>query len=340
VRGECSVDKRRVPGSNGAMLPGALKQKCVMNAVDYSLPTVAGVVLCALLSGCALTPMHKHAVAFSVATAEVISSSEDAYRAANDLRVKEEMEAAVYSYNYAADADLSFDPHKDYKPLFTPEQLAARITVLDCLKAYADSLVALTGKPSKEDEEALESASAGVGANLQGLSTTINTSFAGVPAITGTQSAMISTAMKALGEYLQNKTIKKELPKVTGEMNENVKALCELLEGDIAVIKTQADSDYTSLLMTENQFVLHNKLDSVEKRNEVEKLLRVVREQRANDRMLDGLNNAVVKLRLTHQALAAAAQGNNPGSLTTTIAELQAAGKDLSTFYKSLLASN
>jgi hypothetical protein len=52
------------------------------------------------------------------------------------------------------------------------------------------------------------------------------------------------------------------------------------------------------------------------------------------------LNNAVVKLRLTHQALAAAAQGNNPGSLTTTIAELQAAGKDLSTFYKSLLASN
>jgi len=93
------------------------------------------------------------------------------------------------------------------------------------------------------------------------------------------------------------------------------------------VIKAQADSDYTSLLMTENQFVLHNKLDAVEKRNEVEKMIRVVGQQRANDRLLDALNNGVVKLRLTHQALAAAAQGNNPGSLKENIAELQAAGK-------------
>jgi hypothetical protein len=316
--------RNRVSGAAGSFLG----QMCL-----------AGGVVCVLLTGCALTPMAKHAAAFSSATSTVITNSEDAYRASNDLREKEQMEASVYSYNYAADADISFDPHKEFKPLFTPDELAARITVLNGLKAYADSLVQLTGKPSKSDADALDSAAAGVGTNLQGLSTTLNAKFSAIPAMSTTQAALVSTAMKALGEYLQNRVVSKSLPKVTGDMNENVKTLCGLLESDIAVMKTQADADYTSLLMTENQFVLHNKLDAVEKRNEVEKMIRVAGQQKANQRLLDALNGAVVKLSLTHQALAAAAQGNNPGSLSETIAELEAAGQDLSAYYKSLLVT-
>lgn len=297
----------------------------------------ASAILCLLASGCSLSPMARHAAAFSSASSLVIESSEDAYRTANDLREREQLEASVYSYDYAADKDLQFDPHKDFKPLFTPEQLEARIKVLDGLKLYGDSLVQLTGHPSKEDTAALDAAAGGVAENLKGLSKEVSAKFAGVPAITGAEAAGIGTALNALGEYLENRAIKKGLPKVTGDMDESVKSLCGLLEEDIKVMKTQADSDYTSLLMTENQFVLHNKLDAVEKRNEVEKLVGVVRQQRANDRLLDALSDAVVKLRLTHHALAAAAQGNNPGSLKQNIADLSAAGKQLSAFYKSLL---
>jgi len=298
---------------------------------------MAGAILCACLGGCSLTPMAKHAAAFSTASTLVIESSEDEYRVANDLRERQQMEAAVYSYNYAAEADLQFDPHKEFKPLFTPDQLEARMEVLDGLKLYGDSLVALTGHPSPDEKAALEAATTGVGTNLQGLSTAVNAKFSGIPAITDQQAALVSTALKALGEYLQTRAIKQSLPKVTGPMDDHVKVLCGLLEEDIKVMKTQADADYTSLLLTENQFVLHNKLDAVEKRNEVEKLMAVVRKQKANDRLLDALNTAVVKLRLTHHALAAEAQGNNPGSLKQNIADLQAAGKDLSSYYKSLL---
>ena len=39
---------------------------------------------------------------------------------------------------------------------------------------------------------------------------------------------------------------------------------------------------------------------------------------------------------MTHHALAAAAQGNNPEALTARLGELVAAGNDLKTFYKSL----
>ncbi|KAA6459734.1 hypothetical protein DYQ86_16620 [Acidobacteria bacterium AB60] len=296
-------------------------------------------IACAVVGGCSLSPIARHAAAFSSASSLVIESSEDAYRTANDLRVREQMEAAVYAYDYASGADLQFDPHKEFKPLFTADQLAARITVFDALELYGESLAQIAGHPSKEDTEALEGAAAGVGQNLAGLSGEIHSKFAGVPAITGTESAVISTALKALGEYLQTRVIKKSLPKVTGDMDVHVKALCDLLQEDIKVMKTQADSDYTSLLMTQNQFVLHNKLDAVEKRNEVEKEMAVVREQRANERLLDALSAAVLKLQLTHHVLAAGAAGNNPGSLKQNIADLQAAGKDLSSYYKSLLVA-
>ena len=315
---------RRVLRSAGALFP---------------LHAFGCATLCALVGGCSLTPMARHATAFQSASSLVIASSEDAYRAANDLREREQMEASVYSYDYAADQDLQFNPNREFKPLFTADQLAARVTVLDGLKLYSDTLVQLTGHPSKEDTAALEGATTGVGQNLQALSGAVNAKFAGIPAITGTESAGISTALKALGEYLQERAIKKSLPKVTGDMDDHVKALCGLLEADVAVMKTQADVDYKSLVMTENQFVLHNKLDAVEKRNEVEKMTAVVRAENANDRLLDALSNAVVKLRLTHHALAAEAQGNNPGSLKQNIADLEAAGKELSAYYKSLLTT-
>src|ERR1700676_2284934 len=120
-------------GSNSCMLFRNTAPSRASLEVSGSLLQLsfAGVMLCALLTGCALTPMAKHAQAFSLATATVITNSEDAYRASNDLREKEQMEASVYSYNYAADADISFDPHKDFKPLFTPDELAARITVMN-----------------------------------------------------------------------------------------------------------------------------------------------------------------------------------------------------------------
>jgi hypothetical protein len=51
--------------------------------------------------------MARHAAAFSSASSLVIENSEDAYRAANDLREREQMEASVYSYDYAAEKDLA-----------------------------------------------------------------------------------------------------------------------------------------------------------------------------------------------------------------------------------------
>jgi hypothetical protein len=66
------------------------------------------------------------------------------------------------------------------------------------------------------------------------------------------------------------------------------------------------------------------------------KLPALAREQSAADERLDNLEAAITKLALTHHALAADAQGNNPESLKQRLGELQAAGESLGKFYSSL----
>ncbi len=294
--------------------------------------------VCVMFTGCSLSPLAKHATAFSTIACTVIDSSEDAYRAAIKLRQDEQVTAAVYNY----DKDPTWNPETDMKPLLTPEQLSARIKVLDGLKSYAASLVELTGKPSDKDTKALDAAAAGAGANLKALKQTVATDLATViphaPVMSSAVANGVSAAVLALGEYLIAKRIKGSLPKVTQDMNENVVALCELLDSDIVVLRRQADVDYQQLLQDQDQFIRHQgtALNPIQHRDEVGKLIDIASKEKANDALLAKLQKALHTLALTHQALAAAAQGNNPESIQEQIAGLAAAGSELGAFYKSL----
>lgn len=288
-------------------------------------------------AGC-LSPYAKHAQAFSAATNTVIDSSEDAYRGANKLRVDEQVAAAVYDY----DKNPAWSPYKDFKPLLTPEQLDARIKVLDGLKAYAAALVELTGKPSGAEEAALDSAAEGIGSSLYSLNQSVATNFStaipGAPAMSATQANVVSTAVLGLAEYLRARKVKGSLPKVTQDMNPHVQALCKLLNDDIDILRRQADVDYQTLATDLDQSIRHEGTSNspYERRVEVGTLIQIAQQQRANDELLAKLQNSLRSLAMTHQALAAAAQGNNPESIQSKIADLAATGQDLGTFYKSL----
>jgi hypothetical protein len=291
-------------------------------------------VLSLLAAGC-LSPLAKHATAFSAATATVIDGSEDAYRAANQLRLREQSAAAVYAY----DKNPTWSPYKDAVPLLTPDQLNARIKILDGLKAYADTLVNLTSsKPSAD----LEANAQAVGTNLQGLNQTVatdlSTAIPNIPVMSTANANAASTAILALAEYLSARKVKAALPKVTQDMNPTVTALCELLNSDITKLRSQADVDYQTLIEEEDQSIRHEgtTVNPYERRQEIGDLLVLAAQQKANDALLAKLQAALHTLAMTHQALAAAAQGNNPESISQKIAELQAAGKDLNNYYKSL----
>lgn len=298
-------------------------------------PCAALLLLLPLTIGC-LSPLAKHTAAFSTATNVVIDSSEDAYRGSNRLHHDVLVAASVTDY----DKNPTWSPYKDFKPFLTTAQLDARIKVLDGLKAYAATLVELT---SSKTPAGLTTGAAGIGSNLkqfnQTISTDLSTSANGIPVISATEANVVSTAIVALGDFLIAHKVKGSLRTVTQTMNPTVTTLCELLNKDIIILRRQADVDYQRLITDQDQLIRHNQVDIFQHREQIGKLIDMAAQQKANDALLAKVQTALHSLDLTHQALAAAAQGNNPGSIKQTIADLAAIGQDLGNFYKSLPTS-
>jgi hypothetical protein len=249
------------------------------------------------------------------------------------------------------------------------KEIKARLVVLAAFQAYAQSLVAIT---NGTDSPELQAASKSAGANLATFGNTLapsvdsilgiatetasttqttvattansttttatTSSSTPVNAISSALQNGISTAIDALGQYLANRKIKKELPPLIIAMDPNVKTLCDLLKSDIASLKSIEGRDYNYVINQQTLFIRESsgKLDPGVRRVLITKLPAIAREQQASDSQLTQLNAAIDRLELTHHALAAEAQSNNPESLTQKLAELEAAGGDLGKFYSSL----
>jgi hypothetical protein len=121
-------------------------------------------------------------------------------------------------------------------------------------------------------------------------------------------------------------------------MDPQIESLCKLLADDIDTIRAQSTKDNEDLLRQQWVFIQVNrdKLTPLQLRDEIEKLSSLLKTEQTTDSMLADLHSAIVRLALTHHALAAAAQGNSPESLNARIADLQAAGANLGHYYQSL----
>jgi len=156
------------------------------------------------------------------------------------------------------------------------------------------------------------------------------------PPVTPEIRAGIGTAVNALGQFLVQRKIKQELPGIIAKMDPQLKTLCELLESDIDILKDRESRDYDTLIDDETLFIRTSPtLSPEDRRNEIMKLPAIVRRQRQADQQLTALHASIVKLYLTHHALVAVAQGNNPESLKDKLGDLEAAGSNLGTFYSS-----
>ncbi|QNI30518.1 hypothetical protein H7849_15350 [Alloacidobacterium dinghuense] len=319
--------------------------------------------LCLATIGCT-SSLSKHSAALSTATAPVVDQAATAYRTAqalHDLRVDydaiPEFEAAQPVYN-----------PRNIQPLMSDKDIQVRLAVLEAFKCYVQSIVAITnGTDSKE----LDAASKSVGDSLSDLgnslapaiestlgvataaasttettittttgnttSTTSSTSSSPAPPITPEIRNSVSVAVNALGQFLVSRKIKKELPGKVKDMDPHVETLCKLLEQDINTLQSQEQRDYNRIINQQTLFIRETTtLDPQQRRAQIMKLPRTVRQQRASDEQLTDLRASLVRLALTHHALAADAQGNNSESLKGKLADLEAAGDNLGKFYSSL----
>jgi hypothetical protein len=315
--------------------------------------------------GC-LSPLNKQSVALSSATTPVVTQAASAYQGANALHNLREDYDAVQQFD---DPNQVYNP-RNTQPLLSDKDLHARLAVLSAFQLYAKTLVAIT---NNTDSPELQAASKSLGdsltanvntiapsietaagitpavasttettvTNTSGNTTTTTTSTSTTPAPVITQGAQnaAAVAIDALGQYLVSRKIKKELPAKIEAMDPHVQTLCKLLEDDIGILQDQEKRDYDRIIDLQTLFLRENKtMDPLERRTEIMKLPEIARQQQAAEQQLSGLHGAIVRLELTHHALAAEAQGNNPEGLKDKLADLESAAGDLGKFYSSVSA--
>lgn len=322
-----------------------------------------------LVTGCSLTPIAKHAAALSAAIAPVVDQSAAAYRDAQALNQMRAGYEAVVAYE---NKDATYNP-RNTPVLLSQKDIQARLAVLAALQVYSRSLIEITKGANSPD---LDAASKSVGSNLTSLgndlppsienvlgiaaastttttvttvsgSTTTTTSSAATtaaPLLSPEVGNAISTGINALGQFLVDRTAEKELPGKIVEMDPHIQNLCKVLADDIQTLQHIEARDYDRILNLEKQFILEDELpgknvNPQEHRAEIMKLPEIARQQREANDKLASLRDAIDKLAVTHHALAAEAQHNNPQTFKEKLAELADVGNNLGKFYSSLPAN-
>lgn len=330
-------------------------------------PAAGLLILCAVLAGCSPAPLARQSAALSTALAPVMEESAEAYRDAVAVHnLREDYDAAVAYQN----KDASYNP-RNAAPLLTDEEIETRLATLAALQIYSQSLIEITNGTGSPD---LDAASMSAGSNLTTLGndlapsiesvvgiqaapastaeTTVTTTSSGTMTTSTTEQATtlspqvrngISTAVNALGQFLVSRKIAKELPAKIEEMDPQVEALCKALADDVQTIKAVEGRDYDRILNLEKQFILEDEKPGSNAnpemlREEIMKLPEIARKQRDANEKLAAFQKAIINLEMTHHALAAEAQGNNPAGLQEKLAELSDAGSKLGKFYSSLPA--
>lgn len=334
--------------------------------------SAASVVLCTVFAGCAATPLAKQSTALSSALAPVVDQSAAAYRDAVALdNLREDYEAVVAYQN----KDATYNP-RNTPVLLSEKDIQTRLAVLASLQVYSQSLIEITKGP---DSPQLDAASKSVGSNLTSLGNNLAPSIENVlgiaaaapPAGTTTVTTVsgsttttttsptpstpapllspqvrngISTAIDALGQFLVNRTVEKELPGKIEEMDPHLQTLCKVLGDDIQTLQGLEQRDYDRILNLEKQFILDDErlgkhVDPEQHRAEIMKLPEIARQQRQSNEKLTALRAAIDKLAETHQALAKEAQHPDPETLKKKLGDLADAGKNLGKFYASLPAN-
>jgi hypothetical protein len=308
----------------------------------------AAVALCLTAAGC-MKPLQEHTAALAAATAPVVSQAAEAYRDANAIH---EMRAE-YDAIPAFERDHSIDALRVVHPLIADADVEVRLKVLAAFQVYVKDLVAIANGASSPE---LDAAAKSAGGALTGLGNTVGpevgsalglpeasaaaTTAATPPISQGAQNAL-STGINALGQFLISRTVQKELPQKIEALDPQVLALCKVMLQEIDAMSDAEKIDFNYMLTQQKIFVMDPSvtLSEVERRHEIEKMQELVQKQHAAELKLAGLRTAIVKLAMTHHALAAAEQGNNPLSLKQKLEELEAVGANLGKFYMSLPAS-
>ncbi len=254
--------------------------------------------------------------------------------------------------HYAVTYDGQTDPRRISTNWLQPDSMKVRRQVLQGLKQYASALNSLTGS---NNADSLSKASTAIGTSLQSLSKSPEFSkfTKDLPSET---SNIAATAVNALGTWLIEAKLKKDLPPLIEKMDPNIQTICKMLVQDIGTVDANETNptggsglrqvlwiQYNRIIDAQNQYILHNQCSKEGPVNcfgpdarmvEIRKLPDLVQQQSAADQTLQQVQATIKQLGQAHTELVKAAETKQ--SLTADLSDLLAEAQVLNTYYNSL----
>jgi hypothetical protein len=254
-------------------------------------------------------------------------------------------DARTMNYAVSYTGTNGFDPGTLCQTWITPETLAARALVLQGLKQYASELSSLTAS----DISSVDTASTALGKSLTELTGTAP--FKKVAAEAKVPDQIATTAVDALGIWLIQSKLQKELPAIIIKMDDPIQQISQLLIADIGTVG--ADSEHPSvgsglrqvlwiqygeeirswdLYVSKNYFGKDVSPDS--RFAAIKQLVSLSVQRRAADQTLAQVAVTIKQMAHAHTELVKAAKAKQP--LTADVSDLLAEAQRLNSYYNSL----
>lgn len=306
------------------------------------LPLLASV----LLTGC-VKQIRTTVPAFAQAVELTSTNVQGAFESVNSTY------GDAQSLSFAVTYNGKVDPSTISSGWLTAEDMNVRLQILQGLKQYASELSSLTGS---NDSDSLNAASTAVGNSLTSLSKSaqFQKMTSQLPSSFASEAA---TAVNALGNWLIELKLAKNLPPLIEKMDPNIQSICKLLIADIGSVNTDPAKppegsglrlvlwdQYNSIILSQNQYIMHNQCDGAKapvncfspnvRFAEIQKLPALVKQRNVADLTLRQVAVTVKQLATAHTELVKAAQTKQ--NLTADLGDLLVEAQRLDKYYNSL----
>jgi hypothetical protein len=279
---------------------------------------------------------------FADATTISTTNTATAFELVENSYVQTQVYRLVIEYDKP---DAKIDLGSLGKPFLPPEALQPRLEVLRGIKLYAQKLSEIMGDTqlNQFDEQTKE-----FGQALMDLNKNEVLKKALEANVDEKDLKILATGVNALGSWFIEYKRQKGVQEVIQEMQTPIQDISAAFIKDIGDIpdkqskggkglRGQQWNEYDEIIRDQDLFIRKNinKFDPTIKREEVSKLLQLVREKRIADETLKATQQSLIQLVKAHNNLLQALDESNY-DIDVLISQLTSEGKRIKTFYESL----
>jgi len=299
-------------------------KQCLRVAVCMTL-FVGALLMCGCVSSKGPTQIKK----FSDAVALTATNAKTAFETEENGYVEEEISRVALDTNI-----LTWDP-KLVHSFLRPEDIQARLDVLEVLKLYAAKLSLLVGNASTSN---LDLATSKFGKAVNKIDT--NLVVIGLQSkepLTSGEINIFTTAFNAIANWIITRQEEKAAVLAIQTNRQNVADICRLLEKDLKSLRPQLRETFKQTLKNDNDGMIHDwpTLTTAQKREAVCNEVRLVSEMQQCDSSLAALQSAITNLAAAHSSLDQLFTTNRLKA-SALIDQFSAEAQRISTYYNSL----